>query len=81
MIVLAETDSNSQHIDAVRSVNVSKRIFSFRREVCTTSLQGNFLVPSHLLARACSCVFNNSLLVLLSSEFSQGRCKGGGKYA
>lgn len=81
MIVLAETDSNSQHSDAVRSVNVSIRIFSFRREVCATSLQGNFLVPSHLLARACWCVFNNSLPVLLSSEFSQGRCKGGGKYA
>lgn len=56
MIVLAETDSNSQHIDAVSNGDVSIRIFSFRREVCATSLQGNFLVPSHLLARTCCCV-------------------------
>lgn len=49
-------DSYSQHIGAVRNVDVSIRIFSFRREECTTSLQGNFLVPSHLLARTCWCL-------------------------
>ena len=78
-IILAEADSSSPQSNAVRSVDAAISIFSFRSEVCTTSLGG---ISSYLviyLQGHAGVSSNNSSLVLVSSELSQGGGKAGEK--
>lgn len=81
MIVLAETDSNSQHIDAVRNVDVSIEDSPSGERCALLPCRGiSWCLVIYLQGHA-GVSSNNTLSVLLNSEFSQGTGKGGGKYA